>query len=130
MKHIEIKRIAAHKESTIGVLLIDGFPLCATLEQNWEDNKRNVSCIPTGTYKASVWHSPTRGDTIRLHDVPDRDSILVHVGNFPRDTKGCILPGMIFIDGREIVGQSRKAMDAIIQAVGNQPITVTITDHT
>lgn len=47
--------------------------------------------IPLGNYDFIRWMSPTLGKTLRLFDVPGFTDILVHVGNFQSETKGCIL---------------------------------------
>src|SRR5690606_39271253 len=50
--------------------------------------------IPTGSYSASLYHSPKFQRTvIRLDNVPGRTDIEIHVGNYVADTTGCILVG-------------------------------------
>lgn len=68
--------------------------------------------IPLGTYAFDRWLSPNLGKTLRLHNVPDFTNILVHVGNFQRDTVGCILAGREYdedvtrlIDSRSLTNQ-------------------------
>ena len=64
----------------------------ATVERPWLDNQRSVSCIPIGTYECRprMYH---RGGypAIEVCDVPDRDYILFHIGNYVRNSRGCIL---------------------------------------
>ncbi len=79
---------------------------CQTLELPWKDNQRNISCIPEGTYpfikrRAGTFYERYRQRwghefTIQVGDVPDRDFILVHIGNYLVDTRGCILVGNRF----------------------------------
>ena len=38
------------KKSTIGELFLNGERICDTLENPWQDNQRNISCIPEGIY--------------------------------------------------------------------------------
>ena len=109
------------KESTIGKLFINGESFCDTLENPWLDNQRNISCIPEGQYKVRLRlprESATR-DYLHLlvQDVPNRDWILVHIGNYPSQTQGCILVG----NGREqdAVNNSRLAMDLVIKEILN-----------
>ena len=71
---------------------------CKTLELPWKDNKKEISCIPAGTYQVRKHNSPTFGRCFKVHDVPGRSEILIHKGNFNRDTHGCILVGAAFID--------------------------------
>ena len=64
-----------------------------TLELLWEDNEFQISCIPFGTYKCSPRTSEKFGKHYLVEDVKDRDAILIHVGNYTKDTHGCILLG-------------------------------------
>lgn len=79
---------------TIGTLYIDGVRFCDTLELPWRGNARRVSCIPEGEYTLEMRRSPKFGRVLpELLHVPSRDAILIHRGNYPRDTQGCILLG-------------------------------------
>lgn len=70
----------------------------ATLELPWQNNQRNISCVPTGFYRLTKRFSPKYGDHFLLEDVPNRSLILIHHGNYAKDTKGCILIGRSVID--------------------------------
>jgi hypothetical protein len=50
--------------------------------------------------------------TPRLHNVPGFDGVLIHPGNGPEDTEGCILVGRAKV-GPARIGESRKAYDAL-----------------
>ena len=107
------------KKSTIGELFLNGERICDTLENSWQDNQRNISCIPEGVYPVRLRlprESATR-DYIHLlvQDVPDRDWILFHRGNFPKDTSGCILVGIG--TEQDVVHNSVLAMDLLIKEV-------------
>jgi len=75
-----------------------------TVEQDWEDNKPNVSCIPNGTYDFEHYISPKHGDSFILsnheHNVgkypgeAKRSSILMHKANLASQLRGCLAPGM------------------------------------
>jgi hypothetical protein len=77
---------------------------CLTLENPWKSNQTSVSCIPEGVYKLKLRDSPvvlrtTAGAFKRgweVADVRDRTFIMVHPGNWERNTEGCILPGRAF----------------------------------
>lgn len=80
--------------STIGELSVDGEFECFTLELP------QGRCIPPGRYRVTWGRSPRLSAlygrdffTPRLHDVPDFEGVLIHVGNTASDTDGCILPG-------------------------------------
>lgn len=64
-----------------------------TLELADKENKRSISCIPAGVYKVIKRISPRFGQHFHLQNVPDRELILIHVGNYYRNTNGCILVG-------------------------------------
>jgi len=109
------------EKSTIGKLFINGESFCDTLENPWLDNQRNISCIPQGHYKVRLRLARESATRDYLHllvqDVPNRDWILVHIGNYPSQTQGCILVG----NGREqdAVNNSRLAMDLVIKEILN-----------
>ncbi len=69
-----------------------------TLELPWRDNARRLSCIPTGDYVAQKHVSPKFGECFYIQAVPGRSEILIHKGNYHRDTLGCILLGKAFQD--------------------------------
>tara|TARA_R100001369_G_scaffold22347_1_gene40730 strand:+ start:185 stop:589 length:405 start_codon:yes stop_codon:yes gene_type:complete len=109
------------EESTIGELFINGERICDTLENPWQDNKRIFSCIPEGNYPVRIRlprESATR-DYIHLlvMGVPDRDYILMHIGNTAKDTSGCILVGLG--SQQDFVSNSTLAMDLLIKEIVN-----------
>jgi len=109
------------KESTIGELFLNGERICDTLENPWVDNQRNVSCIPEGVYPVRLRlprESATR-DYLHLlvQEVPNRDFILVHRGNFPSQTQGCLLVGLG--TEQDVVHNSVLAMDLLIKEILN-----------
>jgi len=53
-----------------------------SLELPWLDNERSISCIPAGTYECERINHPKYGHCWLVKDVPGRDSILVHIGNY------------------------------------------------
>lgn len=65
-----------------------------TLELPWKNNEFQVSCIPTGTYKCTPRTSEKFKKHFYVENVEDRDTILIHVGNYTKDTHGCILLGV------------------------------------
>ncbi|RWX00919.1 DUF5675 family protein [Flavobacterium cerinum] len=71
---------------------------CKTLELDWENNKTQKSCIPTGNYKVTARKSPKYGSHFLVNDVPHRDTILIHQGNYHTEILGCILVGASHTD--------------------------------
>ena len=72
-----------------------------TLELPDLGNQRFHSCIPEGTYTIEKVTN-SHGNCFSVKDVPGRDGVLIHIGNYAAgkkvDTEGCILPGLAFID--------------------------------
>lgn len=103
---------------------------CRTLELDWKDNKRNVSCIPEGDYKiyprevgdfaARARKKFKHPSVLWIRGVPDRDYVLCHWGNFLRATQGCVLVGQHagVHGGENCVWQSQKAYRLLYRAVG------------
>ena len=109
------------KESTIGELFLNGERICDTLENPYLDNQRNISCIPEGEYPVRLRYPRESGTRDYLHlliqDVPNREWVLVHIGNFPSQTKGCVLVGLG--SKQNVVNNSRLAMDLLMKEIIN-----------
>ena len=109
------------EESTIGELFLDGERICDTLERPYFNNLKNISCIPEGNYKVRLRLARESASRDYLHllvqDVPDRDWILFHRGNYPKDTSGCILVGLG--SQQDVVNNSRLAMDLLMKEIIN-----------
>ena len=100
-------------EGTVGIIENESrsFGLY-TLELPWNGNIKGDSCIPTGTYTAyRSWYHKHNMEVYELRDVPDRSEILIHIGNYLRDTHGCILLGMSYDEKIPAVWSSRKAFN-------------------
>ena len=70
----------------------------AALELPFRDNARNISRIPPGKYTAVRRFSPKYSNHLHIQNTEPRTLILIHHGNFNRDTRGCILIGSEFRD--------------------------------
>ena len=109
------------KVSTLGELFLNGERMCDTLENPWQDNQRNISCIPEGEYPVRLRYPRESGTRDYLHllvqEVPNRDFILVHRGNFPSQTQGCLLVGIG--TEQDVVHNSVLAMDLLIKEILN-----------
>lgn len=108
---------------SIGKLYVNGKYFCDTLEDTdrglkstmspYEIQKikqKGITAIPTGTYEITLktysskfgsrsQYSFCKGYLPRLLNVPGYDGILIHIGNYPSDTDGCILVGKNTIKG-------------------------------
>lgn len=126
MIKLQLKRIFKGSTYTIGKLYVNGEYFCDTLE----DTDRGLTsempiskikdikiygktAIPTGTYKIVMnvvsetfknrsWAKPYGGKLPRLVNVPGYEGVLIHVGNKPEDTLGCLLVGENKVKGQVI----------------------------
>lgn len=73
-----------------------------TLELPYLNNQRNISAIPTGTYRASLLRHVRLGKTIYIHSVVGRTGIFIHTGNYVDEIRGCILAGN-YVSSNEVV---------------------------
>ena len=85
-------------ERTLGRLYCEDEFLCYTLENTWADNTPRVSCIPTGVYPLTTKKYGRYWDKYKmpipiLKKTSPREQILIHPGNYAKDTLGCILVG-------------------------------------
>jgi hypothetical protein len=105
---------------------------CVTLEPPWRHNARGDSCIPAGEYAMELRASPivsriTHGDYQRgweITEIPKRDFIMIHPGNFAdddSDTDGCVLIGRNYgvMDGRPGITASRATFKDFMQRLAS-----------
>lgn len=99
---VKIVRTLKQDKQTLGIMYVffDGKIVyqCNTLELGWHKNKNKSSCIPIGSYKVEKRKSPKYGSHFWIKDVPNRDLILIHNGNYYTQTLGCILVGNSLMD--------------------------------
>ena len=128
MSRIKLKRTDFLPDRTLGILTVTDsnnktFSF-ATLEPPCRNNEKNISCIKSGKYPISRRYSQKYGWHWIINSVPNRDLILIHVGNFPKDTKGCILIGIGFEDidndSRLEVINSRQALKDFNELLKNE----------
>lgn len=147
---LELKRIFRGPKYTIGKLYVDNQYVCDTLEDTDRGLKQTDSlssiqkkkvygqtAIPTGTYgitlnvispkfKDRSWAKFCNGKLPRLLNVPGYDGVLIHVGNKPEDTLGCILVGYNKIKGQLI--NSTEAFKKLYSVLDkSSTITIVIT---
>lgn len=117
MKTLVLARFAYSDEGVRGKLHLPSGRSFCTLELPWRDNRRKKSCIPTGSYKCSWIRSPKFGPCYQVLDVPKRDGILFHNGNYAGDvdkgfkshSEGCILIG----DNHGILSGQRAVLGSV-----------------
>lgn len=135
---ILMRRFSSNSLCTRGELMIG-----ATKLQTLEPSK---PIIPDGTYLLDFTYSPTfskkypytvvlGGKVPILTGVPGHSGVRIHVGNYPSDTKGCILLGTAATDSTVLNSSlAYRNFCALIQkfSVDNPNIFFTIriyTDH-
>lgn len=138
---------------TIGKLYINDKYFCDTIEDSDRGLKDSMSeseiklkkvysktAIPTGTYeiimntispkfKNRSWAKPYGGKLPRLLNVKGFEGVLIHVGNKPEDSLGCILVGKNNIKGQvtESTITFNKLMKELLQAhLKKEQITITL----
>lgn len=117
---LELIRKQYREGSTVGHLLVDGTFECFTLEDGVRRNKVfGETAIPPGHYKVTIEPSKAfKRDLPRLHNVPGFEGILIHVGNEPKNTHGCILVGARWTEGKERIEGSKLAFDPLFAKIG------------
>jgi len=128
LKELTLLRLnKSQTEPTQGVVFYNGIARWVTLELPWLDDRPAVSCIPEGVYELEHWSSPKHPDAFEVKAVPGRADILIHTGNVPSDTKGCIIIGKCYLSDKAGVAQSHLAMDELLAALSyDQSIKLTI----
>ena len=123
---IVINRVQKYSKSIIGELFINDEFFCYTLELPYRSNKNFKSCIKAGHYQGEIVYSQKFGTkVIRFDDKNNRKNILIHYGNFPEDTDGCIIAGDRY--SKNVVGNSRKTLEKLIDRLrGNEVLAFQI----
>ena len=121
-----LKRIFQNDKYTIGKLYLNDTYLCDTLEP---PKYVNHPCIEKGTYRIGYHYSNKFGQNMPfLLNVNGRVGIMIHPGNYPKDTQGCILLGRNLAKGSVSNSkQTFKNVNSIIQGVVNLTGSATIT---
>jgi len=140
MVDVKISRFRYGENSTQGLIFVDGKFAGCTLENPDKGNQPSISCIPTGVYRLGLrtvggWnqrateHSkigPAHKGMIEIQDVPGRTFILMHWGNEPKNTEGCVLIGTSYRP--DYIGSSVDAYmsfyDRIIRRLVNDETTM------
>ena len=133
MKNFTLFRLVENNV-TIGAITLNNNVICVTLEPPWKQNERNISCIRVGDYICSKVAKQDTGVSIgkaeftyEIRNVPERSDIMFHVGNYSRDTAGCILCGKH--SDKDTIWDSRLGFFDFIEATeGDKTFLLTIKD--
>jgi len=142
MDNLELyqKRTIKGEHATISDLYVDGSFFCNILEDTWREYREGdcswkvpkQTAIPAGRYHVVPHNSPRFHKRLpMLEDVPCFDYVLIHSGNAPADTEGCLLVGVH--SGHDWVGQSRPTHAALMVFIERaweigQEVFITIED--
>ncbi len=119
-----------YPDATEGVIYCNGVFQCVTMELPWDDNQPDKSCIPEGAYHVIRHDSADHPNTWEITGVPSRTEILIHNGNKPTQSLGCILVGNTYgtLDGQRAVLNSVVTM-AQLNAAWPDEFDITIYKH-
>lgn len=140
---LRLERCMQTDINTIGRLFVDDVYECHTLEDVYHSPKvYGKTRIPAGTYKITF---RTVGTThskyskrfpdfhkgmLWLRDVPNFEYILIHIGNTPEDTDGCILVGLApSKDFKKLVGSTVAYTNLYKKVMDEEELEITIEDE-
>ena len=123
METVRLERFKHQDKQTLSTWYLHNGVKLAGLELDWQNNEFQQSCIPVGTYTVVPRTSKKYGKHFHVKDVPNRDMILVHVGNFHFDLLGCLAVGLKHSDANKDgyldVVQSKDAMKKLLDTYPN-----------
>ena len=133
-------------DCTKGEFFIDGKKECDTLEDVHHDNKIfGQTRIPAGTYEIALnktagmnkrtpyLHYSFHTGMLELLKVPNYTCVFIHIGNYAKDTEGCVLVG-IDVENKAMIGQSTATYDRVYKKISaailkGDKCTLTILDE-
>lgn len=123
-----IRLHTSHEHGTLGFLLIDSVPFCATIEPSARLNAVGESSIPAGQYICAPYTSERYPNVYEVLNVPGRSKILFHPGNIAKDTEGCIILGSHFskLKGSRAVLNSGNTFKKFKEIIGNNDFQLTV----
>lgn len=127
------KRVKRGKMSTLSILYVDGVQRGYVVEDKDRDLHSTMSlaeikkikvyaetAIPTGRYKLISHYSDNMRRWVAwFQDVPGYSMVYMHPGNWIKDTKGCVLPGLSwgFESGEYCVRNSGKLFVPLLNEI-------------
>lgn len=108
-----LNRFSFRQSVTRGTLTVNN-KVFQCLEPVRRKDDKKPRCVPPGRYKVTLYDSPLHGYKLPLlHGVPGFTWIEIHIGNYVKNTKGCILVGLS--GGLTTVSHSAKAFRQIME---------------
>lgn len=124
---IDVVRFKTTNKSTVSAVLLDGVFECYGLEDTNNVPKiPNHTRIPSGTYELKLrthggFHQRyTRKfafheGMFEITNVPNFTDVLIHIGNAPKDTSGCLLVGNSL--SNDFIGMSTVAYESLYRKI-------------
>lgn len=143
--HLTLVRIHFTPDATLGRLYFNDQFFCHTLEPcaraKDEAKVPGKTAIPEGLYPVNLetisprfsnfrrypWARPCNGKLPRLYNVPGFNGVLIHVGNTPEDTEGCILVGEV--KSSEMLINSAATFRRLMLRLQNHPRHIPLILH-
>lgn len=121
---LQLLRLIDTGKSWPGKMSIDGIYQCCTLERSTSDTEYQP--IPCGTFPVNLRFSDHFQRALpHIDNVPGRTAIEIHNGNWPQDSRGCVIVGTDA--GLDCVENSVIALNALISKLQNTKEDITIT---
>lgn len=107
-------------------MYVDGVFFCHTMEP---PHSAPHPSIPVGTYSVEMYPSAKfKGMRPIIKNVPKRSGILIHEGNYPHQTQGCILVGKNSAVG--VLSQSKSYLNYLISKIQKaSDVSITIEER-
>lgn len=138
MRTVNIFRMERSDQGTLGIMSFEDFK-CYTLELPWRNNEIGTSCIPAEEYDVEIRVSPKYGRVYWVRNVPKREWILIHSGNYAGDiekgfkthVRGCILLGQKkgYLGGQRAVLNSRVTVRRFMEYMYYEPFKLKIWEN-
>lgn len=126
---VDILRTSGDDNQSIGALIVSNgngntLYISGCLERGWLDNKKDISCIPTGIYPLVYEYSPKFDRMLwEVKEVPSRSECKFHAASFWKNLNGCISPGTYLEDlnndGYVDMAYSGNALERFHKAMGD-----------
>ncbi len=140
-----LKRFADNGNATIGGLYIGTKLLCFTLEDEARTTKvKGETRIPAGEYEIKYrtvgGHNAEYAKKFKNHkgmlelqNVPNFQFILIHIGNYEKDTDGCLLVGVTANSNFTLTSSTQAYMavyDLVSEALNKgEKVTIKILEY-
>lgn len=97
------------------------------LERGWNNNERNLSCVPEGVYTLKLEYSPKFDTHLwEAYGIPDRGECKFHSANYWYELNGCFSVGYARLDTNRDTHKdliySEQALNEFMDAMGSDEV--------